>query len=329
MNTPDLSTTRYEIEIKLPVTDLGAVREGLRSRGARQITDPHFESNDLYDQADGSIAKSGRVLLTRESPRVGIRGTLAGDDREKDMSFLDYSFAADLASDGKTLLFTDESESAGSNYVACLRKTDGSPVVRLSLPDGIEQRPAHFEDGAIQHEGVGTQPPQPSWGSMLNTAKNYVDNAPWMAIWPGLAIFLLWHYDAKVDSLIHLYVIGVFTAFTLSQAGMAKHPMRLPEPGWRMGLFINGTTILDWSANGRIWSRYGNRSPYKAAAPHGVYPCAGEDRWLAIACFAPLLPLANMARSAGSVHTRLSAPSAAHCDSGMIWLTPRCGASNG
>ena len=29
------------------------------------------------------------------------------------------------------------------------------------------------------------------WGSMLNTAKNYVDNAPWMAIWPGLAIFLL------------------------------------------------------------------------------------------------------------------------------------------
>ncbi len=43
--------------------------------------------------------------------------------------------------------------------------------------------------------------------------------------------------------------------------------------------------ILDWSANGRIWTRYGNRSPYKPAAPHGAYPCAGEDRWLAIACF--------------------------------------------
>jgi crotonobetainyl-CoA:carnitine CoA-transferase CaiB-like acyl-CoA transferase len=39
------------------------------------------------------------------------------------------------------------------------------------------------------------------------------------------------------------------------------------------------------SANGRIWSRHGNRSPYKPAAPHGAYPCAGEDRWLAIACF--------------------------------------------
>jgi crotonobetainyl-CoA:carnitine CoA-transferase CaiB-like acyl-CoA transferase len=43
--------------------------------------------------------------------------------------------------------------------------------------------------------------------------------------------------------------------------------------------------LLDWSANGRIWSRFGNRSPYKPAAPHGAYRCRGEDRWLAIACF--------------------------------------------
>ena len=39
----------------------------------------------------------------------------------------------------------------------------------------------------------------------------------------GLAVFLLWAYDANVDSLIHLYVIGVFTAFTLSQAGMVRY----------------------------------------------------------------------------------------------------------
>jgi hypothetical protein len=39
--------------------------------------------------------------------------------------------------------------------------------------------------------GLGQQPPAPSWGSMLNTARNYVDQAPWMAIWPGVSIFLL------------------------------------------------------------------------------------------------------------------------------------------
>jgi crotonobetainyl-CoA:carnitine CoA-transferase CaiB-like acyl-CoA transferase len=51
------------------------------------------------------------------------------------------------------------------------------------------------------------------------------------------------------------------------------------------GLFITGTATLDWAANGRVWSRYGNRSPYKLAAPHGAFPCAGVDRWIAIACF--------------------------------------------
>jgi amino acid transporter len=46
--------------------------------------------------------------------------------------------------------------------------------------------------------------------------------------------------DAKVDNLIGLYAIGVFTSFTLSQAGMAKHHLTHKEEGWRSGLFING-----------------------------------------------------------------------------------------
>src|SRR5947207_15950354 len=49
---------------------------------------------------------------------------------------------------------------------------------------------------------------------------------------------------AKVDHLIPLYAIGVFTSFTLSQAGMAKHHWTLREPHWRKGLFINGTGMV-------------------------------------------------------------------------------------
>jgi len=55
------------------------------------------------------------------------------------------------------------------------------------------------------------------------------------------AIALVVITSAKVDRLIPLYAIGVFTSFTLSQAGMAKHHIRLKEEGWRRGLFINGT----------------------------------------------------------------------------------------
>jgi peptide/nickel transport system permease protein len=50
---------------------------------------------------------------------------------------------------------------------------------------------AIIAEAALSFLGLGQQPPAPSWGSMLNTAKNYIDNAPWMAIWPGISIFLL------------------------------------------------------------------------------------------------------------------------------------------
>jgi peptide/nickel transport system permease protein len=50
---------------------------------------------------------------------------------------------------------------------------------------------AVIAEASLSFLGLGQQPPAPSWGSMLNTAKNYVDNAPWMAVWPGLSIFLL------------------------------------------------------------------------------------------------------------------------------------------
>jgi amino acid transporter len=54
------------------------------------------------------------------------------------------------------------------------------------------------------------------------------------------AVVLVIVTGAKVDRLIPLYAIGVFTSFTLSQAGMARHHLREKEPGWRRGLLING-----------------------------------------------------------------------------------------
>jgi len=50
---------------------------------------------------------------------------------------------------------------------------------------------AVIAEASLSFLGLGQQPPAPSWGSMLNTAKNYLEQAPWMAVWPGLSIFLL------------------------------------------------------------------------------------------------------------------------------------------
>ena len=49
---------------------------------------------------------------------------------------------------------------------------------------------AVIAEASLSFLGLGQQPPAPSWGSMLNTAKNYLEQAPWMAVWPGLSIFL-------------------------------------------------------------------------------------------------------------------------------------------
>jgi peptide/nickel transport system permease protein len=50
---------------------------------------------------------------------------------------------------------------------------------------------AIIAEASLSFLGLGQQPPDPSWGSMLNTAKNFMSQAPWMAFWPGLAIFCL------------------------------------------------------------------------------------------------------------------------------------------
>jgi amino acid transporter len=61
-----------------------------------------------------------------------------------------------------------------------------------------------------------------------------------MLVLATLAGLLIWVYGANVNSLIHLYVIGVFTAFTLSQAGMVRYWKRVRDPGWQYRAVVNG-----------------------------------------------------------------------------------------
>jgi len=74
----------------------------------------------------------------------------------------------------------------------------------------------------------------------------------------AISIALLWIYNASVESLIHLYVIGVFTAFTLSQAGMVRYWVRTRDTGWSWRVLIN---IVGAAATGMvtvivIWTKF-------------------------------------------------------------------------
>jgi len=80
----------------------------------------------------------GRALLARDDLRREIVGLVPGDDRERALSWLDWSRATDLSDDGRTLLFTEQGEGAGRNPSIYLRRTDGTAPVRLG--EGISTR---------------------------------------------------------------------------------------------------------------------------------------------------------------------------------------------
>lgn len=49
---------------------------------------------------------------------------------------------------------------------------------------------AILTEAALSFLGLGAQPPEPSWGAMLNAGKRFVEIAPWMAVFPGVAIMI-------------------------------------------------------------------------------------------------------------------------------------------
>jgi len=89
------------------------------------------------------------------------------------------------------------------DYVEAARAV-GNPPTRIALKHilpnilpalivqaTISVATAIIAEASLSFLGLGQQPPAPSWGSMLNTAQRFLTNAPWMAVWPGLAIFLV------------------------------------------------------------------------------------------------------------------------------------------
>ena len=90
----------------------------------------------------------------------------------------------------------------GEDYVDAARAAGNRPwriAVQDILPNVMPQllvqgtltvATAIIAEASLSFLGLGQQPPAPSWGSMLNAAQRFLVNAPWMAVFPGLAIFV-------------------------------------------------------------------------------------------------------------------------------------------
>jgi Tol biopolymer transport system component len=102
------------------------------------------------------VSKDGRVLIGRSTLRGGIMGVAPSEERERDFSWLDMSELNDISPDARTLLITEYGKGGGvGRWSVYLRKTDGSPAVRL----GEGQAFALSPDGK-QAITMTTSPPQ-------------------------------------------------------------------------------------------------------------------------------------------------------------------------
>jgi peptide/nickel transport system permease protein len=88
--------------------------------------------------------------------------------------------------------YVEAARAVGNSHLRiALRHILPNIVAPLLVQATLAIAAAIIAEASLSFLGLGQQPPSPSWGSMLNVAKNYIGNAPWMAVWPGVSIFLV------------------------------------------------------------------------------------------------------------------------------------------
>ena len=223
---------------------------GVALDGTLSILLPTPNALNFYD-----VRSDGHWLLAKEVSRNELRVLAPGAKDERDLAWLDYSDNPAFSKDGKTLLFTEQAEAAGPYYAVCLRKTDGSPVVRLG--DGGSH--GLSRDGAWALAVVPTTPP---------TLTLYPTGAGVQRqLAPGVFTNILsadWFSDSAKILVCGTVADHASRCFALDLAGGAPRPVT-PE-GTTTGIpSPDGKTIIAVDASGQYVSY-----PEDGAASHPV-----------------------------------------------------------
>jgi Tol biopolymer transport system component len=103
------------------------------------------------------ISKEGRMLISRDSQRNEFLGLAPGESKERELTWLDWSLPATISRDGRTVLFSESGEGGGAGYSVYIRKTDGSPAVRLGEGSSQDLSPDGEWALAIVHSASDPQ----------------------------------------------------------------------------------------------------------------------------------------------------------------------------
>ncbi|MDP6451954.1 MAG: CoA transferase [SAR202 cluster bacterium] len=178
------------------------------------------------------------------------------------------------------------------------READGADLIRelVSVSDVVLD---NFAAGVLDRRGLGYEDlrkirpdiimiSMPGYGNE-GPYSDYVAYGQSLMAYAGLA--MLWGFpDSPVDTRpnVHYsdFVSAAHGSFALmsalehrAQTGQGQY-IEIPQAETLAATM--GVALLDHSVNGRPWQPIGNRHP--SFAPHGCYPCQGEDQWCAISC---------------------------------------------
>ncbi len=226
------------------------------------------------------IARDGRVLLVRASWRRELMG-FGSDGKQRELSWLDYTYPGELSADGKTLLFDEEggggslaySKSGGYTYGVYIRKTDGSPAVLLGegsalalSPDGkwavteTQVSPAQLRllpTGAGQPKDLTSDSINHNWAHWFSDGKRilFSGNEPGK----GEKLYVLELESGKSTAITPEGVNG--NSFVISPdsqlvaaIGPDQHGYLYPVNGGdprQISGFVQGEQPITWSSDGR------------------------------------------------------------------------------
>jgi dipeptidyl aminopeptidase/acylaminoacyl peptidase len=191
------------------------------------------------------ISRDGRVLLVREIFRIGTLGLFPGSDRERELTWLDWSLARDLSPDGRTLLFGEEGEGGGIGYTLYVRQTDGSPPVKIGEGGGESLSPDGRWALSIAH------PFSDAHLAAFPTGAGEARRFPWPGLAPEIAD---WTPDGKQVVFSATEGSHGVRIYACDFAGGKPHPIS-PE-GYRMfrhGVSPDGHLVITTGPDGRIY----------------------------------------------------------------------------
>src|SRR5712692_1975609 len=103
------------------------------------------------------VSRAGRALLAHTAIRREIVGLAPGEERERNLSWFDWSYPTDLSPDGRSVLFDEANRQTDAGYEIYMRKTDGSPAVLLGEGSSIGLSPDGRGDASILRPFAQTQ----------------------------------------------------------------------------------------------------------------------------------------------------------------------------